>query len=132
MMLVIYYSFFALIAIITNFLIQELSLLTYHGKYSLLISILCGTVVGLVVKFYLDKHFIFKYLTRSNGHNLKLFVLYSIMGGVTTIIFWGFELSFYYFFESTLMKYVGGGLGLILGYISKYFLDKKFVFTSDG
>jgi putative flippase GtrA len=54
------------------------------------------------------------------------------MGGVTTIIFWGFELSFYYFFESTLMKYVGGGLGLILGYISKYFLDKKFVFTSDG
>ncbi len=131
-MLVIYYSFFALIAIITNFLIQELSLLTYHGKYSLLISILCGTVVGLVVKFYLDKHFIFKYLTRSNGHNLKLFVLYSIMGGVTTIIFWGFELSFYYFFESTLMKYVGGGLGLILGYISKYFLDKKFVFTSDG
>jgi putative flippase GtrA len=132
MMLVIYYSFFALIAIITNFLIQELSLLTYHGKYSLLISILCGTVVGLVVKFYLDKHFIFKYLTRSNGHNLKLFILYSIMGGVTTIIFWGFELSFYYFFESTLMKYVGGGLGLILGYISKYFLDKKFVFTSDG
>ncbi len=131
-MLVIYYSFFALIAIITNFLIQELSLLTYHGKYSLLISILCGTVVGLVVKFYLDKHFIFKYLTRSNGHNLKLFILYSIMGGVTTIIFWGFELSFYYFFESTLMKYVGGGLGLILGYISKYFLDKKFVFTSDG
>ena len=131
-MLVIYYSFFALIAIITNFLIQELSLLTYHGKYSLLISILCGTVVGLVVKFYLDKHFIFKYLTRSNGHNLKLFVLYSIMGGVTTIIFWGFELSFYYFFESTLMKYVGGGLGLILGYISKYFLDKKFVFTSNG
>ena len=76
MMLVIYYSFFALIAIITNFLIQELSLLTYHGKYSLLISILCGTVVGLVVKFYLDKHFIFKYLTRSNGHNLKLLIMF--------------------------------------------------------
>lgn len=129
-MLVIYYSFFALIAIITNFLIQELSLLTYHGKYSLLISILCGTIAGLVVKFYLDKHFIFKYLARSGGHNFKLFILYSMMGGVTTIIFWGFELSFYYFFGSTLMKYVGGGAGLILGYISKYFLDKKFVFTS--
>lgn len=131
-MLVIYYSFFALIAIITNFLIQELSLLIYHGNYSLLISILCGTIAGLAIKFYLDKHFIFKYLARSNGHNLKLFMLYSMMGGITTIFFWGLELSFYYFFKSTLMKYVGGGLGLILGYCSKYFLDKKYVFTSDG
>lgn len=129
MKLVFYYSFFALIAILTNFLVQEFSLQTYEGLYSLWISIFLGTLVGLIVKFYLDKRFIFKYMTQSQTQNFSIFLLYSVMGAITTSIFWGFELGFYYLFDSNLMKYIGGFIGLVLGYMAKYYLDKRFVFT---
>lgn len=130
MKLVIYYSLFAFIAMIVNFLVQELTLTIYLGAYRLWLSIFLGTIAGLIIKFFLDKHYIFKYLVKSHGHNFILFFLYSVMGLITTLIFWGFELSFYYIWGTDVMKYVGGGLGLILGYLSKYFLDKKYVFMS--
>jgi len=51
------------------------------------------------------------------------------MGVFTTVIFWGFEIGFNYIFTNPQAKYVGAIVGLSIGYIIKYFLDKKFVFT---
>lgn len=129
MKLIFYYSFFAAVAILSNFLVQEGVLYFYSGLFSLWISIFLGTLVGLVVKFVLDKKYIFQFMTVSKKQDASLFILYSVMGVVTTGIFWGMELSFFYIFDSHIMKYVGGLLGLIVGYIVKYYLDKKFVFV---
>jgi len=53
------------------------------------------------------------------------------MGLATTLIFWGFEFSFHYFFETKEMRYLGGVIGLAIGYLTKYHLDKRFVFRKE-
>ncbi|MCO8059956.1 GtrA family protein [Acinetobacter towneri] len=131
MKLVVYYSLFALVAIIANFCAQELSLMLYGAAYALWVSIVVGTLVGLVVKFYLDKTYVFKFITKNNAQQGYVFLLYSVMGVLTTSIFWGMEWAFYLYFSTDVMKYVGGFLGLVLGYIAKYYLDKHFVFRTD-
>lgn len=50
------------------------------------------------------------------------------MGVFTTFIFWGVEISFDYFFKNNNAKYLGAVIGLSIGYLIKYFLDKNFVF----
>lgn len=60
----------------------------------------------------------------------KKFMPYTLTGIFTTAIFWGTEISFDAFFESENSKYIGAVLGLSIGYIIKYFLDKKYI--SDG
>lgn len=97
--------------------------------FILLASIAVGTGTGLLTKYILDKKFIFNYQTKDVKHDAKLFVLYTVMGLATTAIFWGFEVSFYYLFGTEVMKYFGAIIGLMIGYVTKYFLDKKFVFV---
>lgn len=58
----------------------------------------------------------------------KKFILYSSMGVVTTLIFWGTELGFEFIFATKFMRYIGGIIGLTIGYTVKYHLDKRFVF----
>jgi putative flippase GtrA len=129
MKLITQYTLFAIISTITNIGSQDLSLRFYSGVYSVLISVFIGTGVGLAVKYALDKRYIFRYLTRDALHNTKTFMLYSVMGVVTTFIFWGFEFGFGHIFQSKEMRYAGGVLGLAIGYLIKYQLDKRFVFT---
>jgi len=87
-----------------------------------------GTLNGLILKYFLDKRFIFNYQTNSKTEDAEKFFLYSLMGIVTTLIFWVVEISFDYFFKHPAAKYYGAVLGLTLGYIIKYQLDKRFVF----
>ena len=87
-----------------------------------------GTALGLISKYILDKNFIFLHASKSVNHEAKTFLLYSAMGVVTTGVFWATEYAFEYAFESDSMRYVGGVIGLIAGYIIKYHLDKKLVF----
>ena len=124
------YALFAVAATFCNILAQEISIQLLPSSFSLFISIFIGTLVGLVVKYVLDKKYIFKYKTVNAQHNRQTFMLYAVMGVFTTIIFWGFEFGFHYLFETKEMRYIGGILGLMIGYVSKYYLDKKFVFTA--
>jgi putative flippase GtrA len=87
-----------------------------------------GTGVGLVVKYVLDKRYIFRFRARDAAHDGKTFFLYTVMGLATTAIFWGFELGFDYLFATKQMRYMGGVLGLAIGYLVKYNLDKHYVF----
>jgi hypothetical protein len=50
------------------------------------------------------------------------------MGIATTAIFWGFEFGFNHAFQSKEMRYLGGLIGLAIGYWTKYHLDKRYVF----
>jgi putative flippase GtrA len=128
--LVLTYALLALIATVINIAAQDIAIHLYAGAFSVLISMIVGTGAGLVVKYILDKRFIFRFRARDLGHDSKTFALYTLMGLATTVIFWGFELGFDHLFGSKEMRYVGGVIGLAIGYVTKYYLDKRYVFRS--
>lgn len=127
-MIALWYALFALFSTAVNIAFQYLSFLVYSGYLSLYIAMFAGTVAGLVLKYILDKKYIFFHKPKSKKDDGKKFFLYSLMGVFTTFIFWGFEIGFDYMFESQNAKYIGAVVGLSIGYVVKYFLDKKFVF----
>lgn len=127
--LVLRYAIFAVIATIANLGTQRLVLT--HGKDGLTfaIAVAAGTLVGLVIKYALDKRWIFHDLdTGFKAHGQK-FSLYTAMGLVTTAIFWGTETMFWLVWQTDLMREVGAVIGLSIGYVVKYHLDRRFVFT---
>lgn len=127
-MLAIKYTIFAVISTLFNLLFQYFSFLMYEGFASLYLAMFIGTLAGLVVKYILDKKFIFYHVVEDKKDDAKKFALYSLMGVFTTIIFWGTEIAFDTFFQDPNAKYLGAVIGLSIGYVIKYFLDKKFVF----
>ncbi len=131
--LVLRYSVFAIIATVANLATQRLSLGLYPGAFGLPLAIFIGTLVGLVVKFFLDKRWIFRDLSTSASENTRKFGLYTLMGVATTVIFWGMEYGFWLIWHTDLMREIGAVIGLGIGYVTKYHLDKRFVFVgSDG
>jgi putative flippase GtrA len=128
--LVIRYSAFAVVATVINLATQRALLAVYTGSYPIPLAIFVGTVVGLVVKFYLDKNWIFKDVSTSASANTRKFMLYTVMGLATTLIFWGMEYGFWLIWGTDLMREVGAVLGLSIGYVTKYHLDKRFVFDT--
>ena len=127
-MIALRYAIFALLSTIVNIAFQYLSFLIYEGFLSLYLAMFVGTLAGLVLKYILDKKYIFFHTPKSKKDDRKKFMLYSLMGVFTTFIFWGFEIVFDHIYESQNAKYVGAIIGLSIGYVVKYFLDKKFVF----
>lgn len=131
MQVLVPYVIFAIISTIANILAQEFSIRIYDDAYGIFVSIVVGTGVGLVVKYLLDKKYIFKYKIENLKHDSHTFILYTIMGLATTIIFWGFEFAFHYIYQTKEMRYLGGVIGLAIGYWVKYHLDKNFVFKKE-
>jgi len=127
-MLAIRYAIFAGISTLFNLLFQYFSFLAYNGFSSLYVAMFIGTLAGLVVKYILDKKFIFYHEVKDKKDDAKKFALYSLMGVFTTIIFWGTEIAFDYLSQDPNAKYLGAVIGLSIGYVIKYFLDKRFVF----
>ena len=54
------------------------------------------------------------------------------MGVATTAIFWGMEYTFWTIWQTDLMRETGAIIGLAIGYVTKYQLDKRFVFTDSA
>ena len=129
--LAISYAIFALIAVAANIGAQDLVIRAYSGAFDILASVAVGTAVGLVVKYGLDKRYIFRFRTRSVAHDTQTFALYTVMGLATTVVFWGFEFGFHHIFEAKEMRYLGGVIGLAIGYLTKYHLDKRYVFRTE-
>lgn len=130
--LAINYAIFALIATIANISAQDIVIRTYSGTFDILASVVVGTGVGLVVKYILDKRYIFRFRARSVAHDTQTFALYTVIGLATTVVFWGFEFGFYHIFETKEMRYLGGIIGLTIGYLTKYHLDKRYVFRAEA
>jgi len=122
------YTIFALLATVLNIGVQDFAIRILTGPNQLLFSVGAGTLAGLVIKYVLDKRYIFKFQTKNVSHDSQTFLLYASMGLVTTVIFWGFEFGFNYLFQTKELRYLGGVIGLGIGYLSKFHLDKKFVF----
>lgn len=130
MKLAITYAILALIAIAANIGAQDVVIRAYSGAFNVMLSVAVGTGVGLVIKYVLDKRYIFRFRARSVAHDGRTFALYTLMGLATTVIFWGFEFGFDALFASKQMRYAGGVVGLVIGYLTKYHLDKRYVFRA--
>ena len=113
--LAISYGIFALIATAANIGTQDAFTRTYTGSGHIFISMVFGTGAGLITKYLLDKRYIFRYKTQGVTHDTKTFGLYTLMGLLTTIVFWTFEWGFHWLFETKEMRYLGGAIGLAIG-----------------
>ena len=123
------YAGFAAVATGLNLGSQALMDRGYRGPLAVYVSLLVGTLVGLLVKYALDKRFIFHDLTQGLVRRGWQFVRYALTGLVTTAIFWGLELGAFHGFHTQAARYIGGAVGLALGYWIKYQLDKRLVFA---
>jgi putative flippase GtrA len=126
------YAVLAAIATVGNIVAQDVSLRLYTGTRAIFVSVLVGTIVGLIVKYALDKKYIFLFKPKNAAHDVWTFVVYAAMGVVTTAIFWSFEFGFNHIFHTKEARFLGGVIGLAIGYVSKYWLDRKFVFGKAG
>lgn len=130
--LVLRYATFAVLATLANLAAQRLVLALGEGGALFALAVAVGTLVGLVVKYLLDKRWIF--FDRETGmraHGQK-FTLYTLMGVVTTAIFWGSETAFWLIWQTDAARELGAVLGLSVGYVVKYNLDRRFVFPRVG
>ncbi|MDE1141888.1 MAG: GtrA family protein [Paraburkholderia tropica] len=128
MHVVFLYAFFAVIATASNIAAQVLVVRIPNLAYAVPLSIAAGTAVGLLVKYALDKRWVFEWKPKNAGHNAKTFFLYALTGVFTTAIFWLCEYLFAEKFHSEAMRYLGGTIGLAIGYVTKYQMDRAFVF----
>lgn len=126
------YTLFAILATAANIEVQDISIRYYSGQYAIAISVGLGTLAGLLLKYMLDKRYIFRFKAENPIHDTRTFLLYSMMGAVTTLIFWGFEFGFNHLYHTKDSRYLGAVIGLAIGYASKYQLDKRFVFKQEG
>lgn len=124
------YVLFAAFSTSVNIGSQMLSMWLYRGAYAVEISMLVGTAAGLPLRYLLEKRYVFAFQSSNIAHDGQLFVLYSFLGVFTTALFWGVEYAFHLVFASDTLRYVGGVIGLALGFYVKYQLDKKFVFVA--
>ncbi|MGP1358066.1 GtrA family protein, partial [Roseicyclus sp.] len=95
-------------------------------------ALAAGTLVGLVVKYLLDKRWIFYDTTRGARAQGAQFLLYALMGVATTAIFWITETAAWMIWRTDLAREAGAVLGLSIGYLTKYLLDRRFVFRNAG
>jgi len=127
--LIIRYAGFAVAAGIANLAAQRLVLSAGGADVGIWPAIFAGTAVGLILKYLLDKRWIFYDRSRGAAVHGRKFTLYTLMGIATTLIFWGSESTFWLLWKTDAMREMGAVLGLTVGYIVKYNLDRRFVFS---
>jgi putative flippase GtrA len=124
------YAAFAAAAIWINLLTQNTVLVVvgefWFGIYA---AILFGNASGLVFKFIVDKYWVFEDMDPSLAASSRKFALYAAFGAFTTLLFWAVELTFHYIFQTACMTSVGAVIGLCIGYVIKYNLDKHVTFA---
>ena len=126
--LVLRYTAFAVLATFANLAAQRGVLQFGDSGAHFTAAVGAGTVVGLVIKYILDKRWIFHdFETGLRSHGRK-FSRYTAMGLITTAIFWGTETAFWLIWRTDLMRELGAVIGLSIGYVIKYNLDRRFVF----
>ena len=122
------YILFAILSTLVNLFSQFLTFAILDYEYETYIAIANGTIAGLLVKYLLDKYYIFNLNVREYSSR-NTFVPYILTSILTTIIFWVTELWFINYIQIPYTEYIGTIVGLSMGYTLKYFLDRDFVFN---
>lgn len=126
------YAAFAVLATIANLATQRLVIGAIPGAAGFGLAVVAGTAVGLVLKYLCDKRWIFRDHTRGLAHHGRTFGLYTMTGLVTTAIFWGTETAFWLVWQTREMRELGAVIGLAIGYVLKFLLDRHIVFRAPG
>ncbi len=124
------YAGFAVFAIVVNLLTQWVNLALYRGPLALPLAMACGTATGLIVKYLLDKVWIFRHRRFGVEVQMREFTGYALTGIATTALFWGCELICNAI--SPDWRFAGAAMGLTAGYALKYRLDRRYVFGVAG
>ena len=127
--LVLRYAAFAVVATFANLATQRAVLQFGETGVHFAAAVFAGTIVGLVIKYLIDKRWIFYDVETGVKNHSRKFSLYTAMGLVTTAIFWGTETAFWMIWQTDMMRELGAIIGLSVGYVVKYNLDRRFVFT---
>ncbi|MFB9150835.1 GtrA family protein [Roseovarius ramblicola] len=127
--LILRYAAFAVAATLANLAVQRAILQVGETAVWFAAAVGAGTIVGLAIKYMLDRRWIFHDVGTGARNHARKFSLYTVMGGVTTAIFWGTETAFWLIWQTDPMRELGAVLGLSVGYAVKYNLDRRFVFT---
>ncbi|UWQ64035.1 GtrA family protein [Leisingera caerulea] len=127
--LLVRYTAFAAAATAVNLATQRAVLQLGETGVLFTAAMAAGTLTGLVVKYLLDKRWIFFDQQSGLKHQGRTFLLYSLMGVATTAVFWITETLFWLTFGTDAAREAGAVLGLVVGYTVKYQLDRHFVFT---
>ncbi len=147
----ILYFIFAACMILLNYIIQKLNELvispyicSVFGGNDFIQALYCSTslvdmpeligsivAVGItyVIKFFLDKYLVFKKTSLKVKETSQEFFKYFGFAILTTIENIGIQFIFTNIFSAPLE--VGFLIALSIGYITKFFLDRKYVFTKE-
>jgi len=98
--LILRYAAFAVVATIANLATQRLVLQFGDTGGYFAAAVGAGTIVGLVIKYILDKRWIFYDLETGVKNHGRKFSLYTAMGLITTAIFWGTETAFWLIWQT--------------------------------
>jgi putative flippase GtrA len=126
------YTACAVVATLINLATQWISFRLYRGIGELMVGIIAGTATGLISKYALDKFLIFDDRSLGLSENVRKFSRYSLTGVLTTAIFGGTETVFALIGDRETMRYLGGVVGLGIGYMTKFQLDRRFVFRANS
>lgn len=121
------YVLFAIFATLANLVTQEI-VVRLAPVAELSLSILAGTVAGFVLKYVLDKKWVFQDGYSGSRQEVQKVTLYGMFSVLTTLIFWTVEVTFWLVWQTDFAKYTGAVLGLFIGYAAKFLLDRAFVF----
>ena len=121
------YVLFAVVAGLGNLGAQEVAA-RILPQVPLMFPILVGTAVGFIVKYILDKKWIFQDSFEAHAQEVQKVLKYGVFSLATTLLFWATELVFWHFGQTVAAKYAGAVLGLGAGNWIKYQLDKTYVF----
>ncbi|MBQ4824995.1 MULTISPECIES: GtrA family protein [unclassified Leisingera] len=127
--LLVRYTAFAVVATAVNLATQRAVLQLGESAAHFTAAMAAGTLAGLVVKYLLDKRWIFFDQHSGLKHQGRTFSLYALMGVATTAVFWITETLFWITWGTDGAREAGAVLGLVIGYTVKYQLDRHFVFT---
>ena len=126
-MMFIRYVIFAILATIANLGTQEIVIRTVPVA-PLTVSIIMGTAAGFILKYLLDKKWVFDDGYSGHRQELQKITLYGVFSVFTTLVFWSFEVAFWVIWRTDFAKYTGAVIGLAIGYAAKFVLDRAFVF----
>jgi putative flippase GtrA len=126
-MIFIRYVVFAGIATLANLATQE-AVVRVAPLSPLALSILMGTATGFILKYLLDKKWVFDDGYSGHRRELQKITLYGVFSVFTTLVFWSFEVAFWVIWRTDFAKYTGAVIGLAIGYAAKFVLDRAFVF----
>ena len=145
---ILYYFFFAALMILLNYIIQKVNQLwiapmvcSSFGHIDLIQTLYCSTelfnmpelvgsivAVGItyIVKFFLDKFIVFQKKSMEIKEASQQFAKYFLFALLTTAENIGIQFIFTNFIGTPLeISFI---IALSIGYLTKFFLDKKYVF----